>query len=200
MTYRSAIPYLSAFGVITALCMLVHLEVQQSLRQGADDPQIQMAEDAAAVLASGGQPAMGTGEVEIAKSLSPYLMVFDNDGAVIASNAVLYGQVPSLPHGVFDWVKRNGEDRISWQPRPGVRSALVVVPVNSTGGGFVASGRSLREVEKREAFALQAAAGVWAVLVVGVFLSIFLYQRTGRIAASAESRQITSSFPSANLP
>ena len=34
----------------TLLCGLVYLATQQSIRQGANDPQIQMAEDAAAAL------------------------------------------------------------------------------------------------------------------------------------------------------
>lgn len=92
---------------------------------------------------------MPTGEVDIARSLAPYLMVFDPNGNVQASNAVLHGQVPNLPKGVFDYTRQHGEDRISYQPEPGVRSAVVVVAVNGGRDGFVLAGRSLREVEKR---------------------------------------------------
>jgi hypothetical protein len=40
--------------VITALSGLVYVAVQQALRQDANDPQIQMAQDAAETLARGG--------------------------------------------------------------------------------------------------------------------------------------------------
>jgi hypothetical protein len=39
--------------VLTGLIGLVYVAVQQDLRQGANDPQIQMAEDALAKLANG---------------------------------------------------------------------------------------------------------------------------------------------------
>ena len=46
--------WLPLAAVTTLLCGLIYLAVQQSLRWGANDPQIQMAEDAAAALAAGG--------------------------------------------------------------------------------------------------------------------------------------------------
>ena len=39
--------------IVTAFCGLAYVTVQQALRQGANDPQIQMAEDAAAALDGG---------------------------------------------------------------------------------------------------------------------------------------------------
>jgi hypothetical protein len=48
--------WLPLAAVTTLLCGLVYLAVQQSLRQGANDPQIQMAEDAAAALVAGSTP------------------------------------------------------------------------------------------------------------------------------------------------
>ncbi len=35
---------------VTGFCLLAYVTVQQSLRQGANDPQIQMAQDAVAAL------------------------------------------------------------------------------------------------------------------------------------------------------
>ncbi|HEX7974916.1 MAG TPA: hypothetical protein VF498_10935 [Anaerolineales bacterium] len=154
--------------VITALSGMVYLTVQQSFRLGANDPQIQMAEDAAAALESG-QPAAGLvppGKVDIARSLAPYLIVFGPDGKALASNAVLHGQTPALPDGVLDYTRRNGEDRISYQPEPGVRSAAVIAAVNGGQGGFVLAGRSLREVEKRiDLLGLQVGAA-WAAAIL----------------------------------
>jgi hypothetical protein len=45
--------WLPLAALTTALCGLVYLAVQQALRQAANDPQIQMAEDAAYILSQG---------------------------------------------------------------------------------------------------------------------------------------------------
>ena len=64
------------------LCGLAYLVVQQSLRMGANDPQIQMAEDSAAALNSGSSIDLiiPTAKVEIANSLALFLIVFDELG------------------------------------------------------------------------------------------------------------------------
>ena len=56
---------------LTGLCGVVYGSVQQDLRQGANDPQIQMAEDAAASLAAGAVPnsVVPTSQVELSSSL-----------------------------------------------------------------------------------------------------------------------------------
>lgn len=142
--------------IICGLCFIIYAVVQQDMRQGANDPQIQMAEDAAAQLASGqqAQTVVPAQTVDIATSLAPYLIIFDDTGKPIASSAQLNGQTPTIPSGIFDYVRQNGEDRITWQPQPGVRSAIVVTQFKGTHSGFVVAGRSLREVEIREDDAL----------------------------------------------
>jgi sulfur relay (sulfurtransferase) DsrF/TusC family protein len=171
--------------VITALCGLVYLAVQQNLRMGANDPQIQMAEDAALALASGQSPAslVQSTRVDIAKSLSPYLVIYDDNGNVIAFSGVLDGQVPPLPDGVLAFVKTHGQDRITMQPRPGVRMATVIQHYQGETSGFVLAGRSLREVEVREDQALLEAGITWALtifatLVVTVLLVFVISKKT----------------------
>ena len=138
--------------VITLLSGLVYGAGQQVLRWDANDPQIQMAEDAASALTNGRplQSVVPAASVDIASSLAPYLVVFDDAGKPIASSGLLHGQSPALPSGIFDYVRQHGEDRITWQPEPGVRSATVITRVSGSRPGFVLAGRSLREVEQRE--------------------------------------------------
>ncbi|MDO8689297.1 MAG: hypothetical protein Q7R39_04695 [Dehalococcoidia bacterium] len=126
--------------------------MQQDLRQSANDPQIQMAEDAALAIEKGQAPqsVVPSTTVDISKSLAAYLIVFDDAGKPVASSAQLDGQTPRPPSGVFDQVRQRGEDRITWEPKPGVRSAAVVARFSGLQSGFVLAGRSLREVEKRE--------------------------------------------------
>ncbi|MEO8288112.1 MAG: hypothetical protein ABI670_16920 [Chloroflexota bacterium] len=141
----------SAFA-ITVLAGLLYGAVQQSFRQTANDPQIQMAEDAAAQLESGqgALAVVGAAKVDMARSLAPFLIVYDDAGNVLASSVQLNGATPDLPAGVFTSVLQGGEDRLSWQPQEGVRSATVVARYGGSKPGFVLAGRSLREVEKRE--------------------------------------------------
>ncbi len=103
--------------VVTGLIGLVYVAVQQDLRQGANDPQIQMAEDTAAKLANGQsvQNVVPSEKVDIANSLAPYLIIFNANGIPIASSAQLDGQTPTIPSGVFDYVRQNGEDRFTWR-------------------------------------------------------------------------------------
>ncbi len=153
--------------VVSGLIGLIYAAVQQDLRQGADDPQIQMAEDIAAKLANGEQVqnVVPLEKVDIAKSLAPYVMIFDANGNPVASSAQLDGQTPTIPAGVFDYVRQNGEDRITWQPQTGVRSAVVVTQYKGQNSGFVLAGRSLREVEKREDNLLLILLAGWVVML-----------------------------------
>jgi hypothetical protein len=149
-TFISILKQWLPLAIVTAgICGLVYLAVQQSLRTSANDPQIQMAEDAANALNDGttAETLVPAQKVEISASLAPFLMVFDETGKVIASSATLHGADPALPAGVLEYVKQHGEDRVTWQPEDGVRMAAVIVKSKN---GFVLAGRSLLEIEKRE--------------------------------------------------
>jgi hypothetical protein len=167
--------------LITILCGTIYVAVQQDLRQSANDPQIQMAEDSATVISGGGNLNFPD-KVDIGKSLSPFVMVFDASGNEIQSQALLDGVVPHLPPGVFDSVRSHGEDRFTWQPRPGVRIAAVVTNYTGQTSGFVLAGRSLREVEKREdqlTFIVELAwISSMLVLVIAFFLTSILFKST----------------------
>lgn len=166
---------------ITAFCLLVYASVQQAYRQSADDPQIQMANDAVNALVQGQSAAslIPATKVLIADSLAPFLIIYDSAGKELASSAALDGQTPVLPDGVLDSARQLGEDKISWQPRNGVRIATVIV---SYPGGFVLAGRNMREVERREAQVSAFAGMTWvlamlATLAVIVFGEFFLTSR-----------------------
>ena len=157
----------------TGLCTLVYLTVQQSLRMSANDPQIQMAEDAASSLNAGAseESVIPSTKVEIVDSLAPFVIVFDESGKVLASSATLHGAVPVYPAGVLDYVRQKGQDRVTWQPEVGMRMATVVVSYNN---GFVMAGRSLIEIEKRES-QLESLSGsamlcIWAATLIVIIL------------------------------
>ncbi len=111
-----------------------------------------MAEDAAVLLSAGQTPqsVIPTTIVDMSRRLVLYIIVFDDSGELIVSSVQLDGRTPAVPAGVFDYVREHGEDRFTWQPKEGVRSAAVVSRYTGERPGFVLAGRSLREVEKRE--------------------------------------------------
>ena len=85
--------------IICCFCGLAYLTVQQAYRQSANDPQIQIAEDSAAILSSNASTSsiLPTGTVNIAESLAPFIVIYDNAGNPIAGNGILDNALPSLP-------------------------------------------------------------------------------------------------------
>jgi hypothetical protein len=136
---------------ITLVLGIVYVVGQQGYRMSVNDPQIQLAEDAATALTNGQliDSVVPTKQVDIASSLAPFVVVFDDSGKGIASSGLLHNQMPTLPSGVFDYVRKNGQDRITWQPEPGIRSAVIVTRYTGQKPGFVMAGRSMRESEVR---------------------------------------------------
>jgi hypothetical protein len=166
-------------ALITAgLCGLVYLTIQQSLRMGANDPQIQVAEDAAGALNGGASlySVVPATKVELATSLAPFIIVFDDSGKVLVSSATLHGSVPVYPSGVLDYTRQHGEDRVTWQPENGVRMATVVVRYDK---GFVLAGRSLREVEIRESNIEKICGVAMLVIWAATFFIIVLGELVG---------------------
>lgn len=169
--------WLPLAAAIILLSGVSYILVQQSLRQGANDPQIQIAEDAGARLTEGRLPqaVVPAQKVDMAKSLTPFVIVYDDRGNVLASSVTLNGTTPTLPKGVLDSAREQREDRITWQPQPGVRAAAVIERYTGKTPGFVLVGRSLREVEKRVDAALgMALLGLSGTLAVSFVILYFV--------------------------
>lgn len=181
---------------ITGICGLIYLAVQQDIRLSANDPQIQISEDIASQLESGVDPSklVSKEKIDISKSLSLFVVIFNDKKEVMVGNAILDGKSPILPNGVFDytktiatrdeitWQPRGGkEDRITWQPKDGVRIAAIVKYFNNGGkSGYVLAGRSLAEVEKREMWLEEQVGLTWGGLMVGTFLLSIILNRARR--------------------
>jgi hypothetical protein len=160
---RAVLMWLPVAVAATGVCGLVYGAVQQDLRQGANDPQIQMAEDAARRLDAGESPVgvVPAESIEMSESLRPYVMVFDGSSRLMASSVTLHGGPPPFPPSVFDRMSAPfGQDRITWQPEVGIRSAVVV---QAWRDGYVVAGRSLRLVEERVDRLVQLTGFVWAL-------------------------------------
>lgn len=137
--------------VTTILCGLVYAGVHLEMRQSANDEPLRLAYDAVAGLEAGAAPAsLAQGRViDLDRSLSPFVAILDATGKTLASSATLHGQPLAPPLGVLSFAREHGEDRVTWQPEPAIRIALVVLRAPGKQPGFVLAGQSLRETERR---------------------------------------------------
>jgi hypothetical protein len=148
---RTILAWFPCAFLATVFAVTAYATVQQVYRSSANDPQIQMAEDAAAKLSAGASPAevVPSDIVDMTRSLAPYLSVFNENGVPVAASVRLNGRIPVPPAGVFAAARGVPEQRLTWQPARDVRSAIVVRHYGGSNPGFVLAGRSLREVEQR---------------------------------------------------
>jgi hypothetical protein len=166
--------WLPLAALATVFCVLVYAVVQQSLRTGANDPQVQLAEDAVVALERGDALAsvVPPGKVAMESSLAPFVIAYDSAGQPLAGSGLFRGQLTAPPSGVFDFVRANGEERVTWQPAPGVRIASVVLRTTARPVAFVLAGRSLREVEAREQYVRVATAAALVITLVATLVLI----------------------------
>ncbi len=164
--------------IITAFCGLIYVSVQQNYRQTANDPQIQMSEDSASALENGAKPEeiVGKTEVDLSKSLAPFLIIYNDGEEPINSQAVLDGKIPRPPVGVFDFVRTHGKEWFTWEPKPGIRIAAVVTKYNGGSPGFVLAGRSIREVENREDWLVKEVGGAWITTLLLTFFATLVFK------------------------
>jgi hypothetical protein len=162
--------------VTTGLVGLVYLAVQQDLRMGANDVPAQIAQDASAAIAKGAEPFTVTGQedVDISASLGAWSLVYDDAGKVVAGTPVLDGKQAVPPAGVFTVAKTSGEDRVTWQPRTGVRQAVVAVRI-AGGKGVVMAGHSLRETEAHVDQLTRDSGLALLVILIASFVATLLF-------------------------
>jgi hypothetical protein len=168
------------FAVVsTVLCALGFALTQQMQRLSADDLPARIAQDAAALLAKGTGAAsvIGMYSVDMEHSLSPFLIVLSESGAVIASTASVAGVTPLPPFGVLSEARQNGEHRITWELREDLRYATVVRRFEGERPGFAVAGQNLRETEGRIALALRYSLIAWGAALLLTLLAVFLSPR-----------------------
>jgi hypothetical protein len=164
---------------VTVVAGLTYVSVQQSYRNGLDDPQLQLATDGAARL-NAGAPASSIATsptIDADKSLAPFVIVVDQSGAVVASGASLDGATPVPPAGVLSVARAKGTDRVTWQPRVGVRIASVSAA--ATDGRVVVAGRNMRAIEARIDDLGKLTAIAWAVAIIGVLVATLFAELIG---------------------
>jgi hypothetical protein len=164
---------------------------QQVLRQSANDPQIQLAEDWANQIESSTNPQqLNLGAfIDPAHSLAPYGIIYDQDGNIIGSS-VSAPSTMKQPDGVFDRVDAtvDHEVRFTWQPASGDRYAVVIKRATIQDKlYYVLAGRNLREVEARNNKLMWMVAMGWAITIAALLVLPNLHL-VGRVLTVARKK------------
>jgi hypothetical protein len=171
------IHHASAVIIITIVCLLIYASVQQGYRTSANDPQIQLASDIKEGLEQS-RPIEGVfpkDSIDLTRSLSVFAALYDNNGQPLRASGYLNRAMPVLPPGVLNTAKNNGEDRVTWQPQSGVRMAMVVMKVNAANVHYVAVGRSLKEIERRESDLVFMIFAGWLICIAVILINGAIY-------------------------
>lgn len=172
---ESVISWIPLAFVATAAIVGAYAAVQQNFRQSANDPQVQLSQDIAGLLAQGADPASydQAQKIEITQSLTPFLIIIDESGKVLASSITVNGKSPIVPSGVLGFAKAHADDRVTWMPLPKVRSAIVVKYYKGqSSSGFVIIGRSLKEIETRTDNLMKLMLGGLGLTLIGSLLLV----------------------------
>jgi len=172
MKQKFILLHVFAAAICSVLILLIYATVQQSYRSNANYPQAAVTSDIANRLhrMASIDPYFSGDTVDLENSLNVFVVLYDASGQPLRSNAVFKGSAPQLPSGVFEFVRGNGEERVTWQPEKGTRIAMVVRRESHGDIAFVAAGRSLRETEDNELNLRKMILAAW-VLCMGLIIA-----------------------------
>ncbi len=171
---------------LTLLGGAAAITMQQMLRRGGNQPQIDMAQWYAGEIGAGEEPGnvIPPGYVDLEQSLQPFVIFYDEQGNPGPGTGYLEQKIPAPPSGVFNFVRIHGSENVTWEPRPGVRVASVVRRINSKTPGFILAGRSLRLVEEQESLLWRIVMGGWVVVMALLIAGASLLNRAQRAKPS----------------
>lgn len=175
---RRAVPWIVALATVTIAFGTFYVGLQQALRLGANDPQVQMAQDTARQLDQGGFPTqIVKGDIDIAHSVAPFTIVYDKNGTPIASSGSLNERVPTIPIGVLKASEGKPYHFVTWQPTASVRLASVTVAAKNY---YVTAARSLYETEKRTDTLGKVVLAGWLLSLTVMGAGYWLYYKSSK--------------------
>lgn len=149
ITRQSLRLWLLAVTIGVGLLLFGYVGLQQSLRMGLNDPQLQIAQDIASKLSQGAPPnsVVPTTLVDESQSLAPFVTIADNNINILASSGKIGDQVPLPPTSAFPDSQKRSNNWFTWQhDNDKVRDAAVIVPYGNH-AGYVLVARSMSQVE-----------------------------------------------------
>ena len=157
--------FLLAASILVVIFGTMYGVAQQIIRQSANDPQIQLAQDTADKLRAGANAQfLFNGNINIGSSLSSFVVIYNHDGTPVDGDGYLNGVLPTAPKGMLTSSDDKAYHAITWQPSNGVRIASVTV---ATDRYYVVACRSIKEIEPRED-------KIYFITLVGAMISIVI--------------------------
>jgi hypothetical protein len=175
------IAWLGCCALATIGAAAVYVVAQQVGRRAADDvPRAIVAEQVAALSSRG--PTTGLPAVDPATALSsqsgPFVIVYDSAHRVLSTTAALDDRTPGVPSGTLDDAVSGGGTSVTWQPRVGVREAVVAQPwTGPAGSGVVVAGVGLGATEDRVHSVLLAVTAGWVLVVLALTAALVVLRR-----------------------
>ncbi len=165
--------WLAIVGTATLVIGAAYTMVQQSTRLTANDAPIAKAQQIKQALETGSKPAdvVPSQKTDLKKDINVFVIVTDAQQHVLASSALLNNKTPLPPVGVFNYARVHGSDTLTWQPADNVRIASHTETYKD---GYIITGQSLRQFEKRvDTYSLLALAA-WLAVVIWVSIILLL--------------------------
>lgn len=152
LTRESLRLWLLAVTIGSGVLLFSYIAVQQSLRYSLNEPQLQIAQDAANQLSTGDktpQSIIPTTSVDESRSLAPFVTIVDKNGSVLASSGKIGEVVPLPPLSAFSDAQKRTSTWFTWQHNNNtLRDAAVIVPFNGKTSGYVLVARSMSQTEE----------------------------------------------------
>ncbi|MGI9027406.1 MAG: hypothetical protein ACR2FM_00990 [Candidatus Saccharimonadales bacterium] len=160
---------------ITVEAGLIYVVTQQSLRQAANQPQEAMVNDVARDLGQGRKPEdLVPGYIDMERNMAPFIIIYDQFGKVVTGNGHLDNEIPQVPIGVLSAAKDHKINRVTWEPKQGVRIASVSV---QGGDYYVLGGRSLKDTEHQISWISKTLVGLWVLSMIIVIAGYNVVRR-----------------------
>jgi hypothetical protein len=162
------------------------LTLQGALRGAADQPQIQMAQNYASQIASGHLPSdlLPREHIDPSYSLEPFSIFYGADGSPLRSTGYIGDSIPTLPPGVFAYLRTHSTDKFTWQPQPGLRIAAFAQRVDGAHPGFILVGRSLALVQQQANYLRLGTLVSWLFLMALLVAGAYFLNRFPRATAN----------------
>ncbi len=185
--------FLTLAGIVTLVSITIYTVAQQVYRNSANDPQIEASEAISDIIKQGAPPEAITGQnsVEIEKSLSLFINIYDKDGKFLAGSGKLGAENATPPKSLFEQTNKKGSSLLTWQPKSGVRVATSIKKLEDD-KGYVLVGKNIREVEKRIKQLGAIVAISWALLIVMcAALTALLRKFSGQVSILNETEIVS---------
>lgn len=147
MSMKKYLKPIAAFALITILFGTLYVLVLQQNRLQANDNPMNIATEAAAVLAGGVTiPENQISRLNVLTTTNPFYMIYDQKGKPIAGSGYIDGKLAELPTGVIQHAEAGKPHAVTWAPVKDKKFATVTVKGSKF---YVTSGQSLANVERR---------------------------------------------------